>query len=80
MAFSSASWVLFWLPSRSRMKAQAQAWLREHGIPHYVPRALPSEVYADASHPLAEGYGMLAGKLLKNDAFILFAGNREAPQ
>lgn len=68
------------LDTFAETKAQARTWLQERGIPHYVPRALPSEAYADASHPLAEGYGLLAGKLLKNEAFIRFAGSKEAPQ
>ncbi len=68
------------LETFAETKAQARTWLREHGIPHYVPAALPSEVYADASHPLGEGYGLLAEELLKNEAFIRFAGRKEAPQ
>ena len=68
------------LATYTKMKAEARTWLQEHGIPHYVPAALPSEVYADASHPLDDGYGLLAEELLKNEAFIRFAGNREATQ
>jgi hypothetical protein len=53
-------------------KQQAAAWLRERGILHHVPRALPSEDYADASHPTAEGYRRLAKDLFQQEAFRRF--------
>jgi len=43
-------------------------------VPHYVPDALPSEYCADASHPLAEGYELLARQLAECDAFVRFLG------
>ncbi len=39
------------------------AWLRENGIECDVPPALASDLYADASHPLGEGYRKLAERL-----------------
>jgi hypothetical protein len=39
------------------------AWLRENGVDYAVPKALPSPLYADASHPLAAGYELLARRL-----------------
>ena len=53
-------------------KQEAEAWLRENEIPHAVPPALPSRLYADASHPLAEGYRMLAQQLLEDESFVRF--------
>ena len=50
-------------------KARVRAWLAENKIPHWVPGPLPSEVYADASHPLGEGYRLLAEGLLGEMAF-----------
>jgi hypothetical protein len=35
-----------------------------------MPPTLPSELYADASHPLDEGYAMLAKQLFENDSFM----------
>lgn len=67
------------LATYTKRKVEARTWLGAHGIPHYMPRALPSEAYADASHPLGEGYGLLAEQLVKNEAFIRFAGNKESP-
>jgi len=56
---------------RERVR-QAAAWLKEQGIPHAAPPPLPSEYYADASHPLAEGYRLLAEQLMQDEAFLQF--------
>jgi hypothetical protein len=45
------------------------AWLKENKVPHMVPEALPSLLYADASHPLTEGYALLARRTLESDDF-----------
>jgi hypothetical protein len=52
-----------------RVKATIAAWLRAKGVPHAVPPPLPSELYGDASHPLAEGYAQLA-RMLADDPFF----------
>jgi len=39
------------------------AWLAENRIPHVAPETLPSALYADASHPLTEGYALLAKRI-----------------
>ena len=52
-----------------KVKGRIAAWLKEKQIPHLVPVALPSEQYGDASHPLAEGYEMLARRLLEDAGF-----------
>jgi hypothetical protein len=54
------------------VKAGMEAWLAAHSIPRYAPPALPSALYADASHPLAEGYQALAGSLLAEPEFVAF--------
>ena len=51
-----------------------EAWLRQNDIPHSIPPPLPSDLYADASHPLAGGYRMLADDLFENEAFARFLG------
>jgi hypothetical protein len=38
-------------------------WLAKNQITHVVPETLPSVLYADASHPLTEGYQQLAKNL-----------------
>jgi len=52
-------------------KAEVAAWLARAGVAYLVAPVLPSELYADASHPLADGYAMLAAELLKSPAFTL---------
>jgi hypothetical protein len=53
-------------------KAFVQQWLGEAGIPYHVAEILPSETYADASHPLDNGYSLLAEHLLADAAFKRF--------
>lgn len=55
-----------------KMKDEVETWLRENKVPHYVPSALPSECFADASHPLSEGYAMLAKQLFENSSLFRF--------
>ena len=60
------------LGTYKRMTADAEAWLEANGIPHAAPAALPSHLYADASHPLSQGYRLLAKQLLENETFQAF--------
>jgi len=55
-------------------KREVEAWLRDNGIPCCVPPPLPSKLYADASHPLAEGYRVLAAEMLDDESFQTFLG------
>ncbi len=43
--------------------AQVEEWLKNHELPYYAPSALPSALYADLSHPLGEGYAIIARDL-----------------
>jgi hypothetical protein len=52
------------------------AWLRQHEVPHVAPEALPSELYADASHPLTEGYARLAERIAADPAFRQWLAGR----
>ena len=56
------------LRTYTQRKAEVAAWLAANKVPHYVPEALPTDSYADASHPLAEGYQILAERLLESGA------------
>jgi hypothetical protein len=53
-----------------QMKSEIALWLQQNNIPCYMAPALPSELYADASHPLDKGYAMIAEQLLENKSFI----------
>ncbi len=62
---SRASWL--------ELRSEVTRWLSEHMIPHASPAVLPSALYADASHPLAEGYQQLAAALQADPAFTTWA-------
>lgn len=47
-------------PALGALREGVDAWLTSVQVPHWVPEALPSELYADASHPLTAGYALLA--------------------
>jgi hypothetical protein len=52
-----------------KVKATITAWLDERQVPYKMPAALPSAQYADASHPLPEGYANLARQLYQEPFF-----------
>ena len=56
-------------PAFRRLRDGIAEWLTKNHIACIVPEALPSALYADASHPLTEGYQLLAGRL-HNDAIF----------
>lgn len=47
-------------------------WLVQNKVPHVVPELLPSLLYADASHPLTEGYAVLARQIFQDEKFKQF--------
>jgi hypothetical protein len=55
------------------IKDQISAWLQENEILHFVAEALPAEHYVDTSHPIGEGYALLAGQLLEQPPFRALA-------
>ncbi|MEI2723046.1 MAG: SGNH/GDSL hydrolase family protein [Verrucomicrobiota bacterium] len=50
-------------PAYRQIHGEIAAWLARNQIPHWIPEPLPSALYADASHPLTEGYQLLAKRL-----------------
>jgi len=56
-------------PAYRRIRDGVAAWLAENRIPHVVPETLPSALYADASHPLTEGYALLAKRIVAKPTF-----------
>jgi hypothetical protein len=63
--------------SRTRYQALAAAmeqWLEQEKIPHYAPRLLPTDLYADVSHPLGDGYREIAKELWDSPAFQAWLG------
>ena len=57
------------LPAYRKIHEDIVAWLSTNRIPHVVPDPLPSALYADASHPLTQGYQLLANRLHSDTAF-----------
>jgi hypothetical protein len=51
------------------LQGQVEACLASAGVAYYSPKALPSECYADASHPLADGYALLAKEVFESEVF-----------
>jgi hypothetical protein len=49
-------------------------WLQSNGISYLIPHVLPSDMYADASHPLGTGYALLAEQLFEDEDFRAFDG------
>jgi hypothetical protein len=51
------------------VKATITAWLRASEVPHMIAEVLPTEEYADLSHPLPAGYERLAERLWSDAQF-----------
>ena len=51
------------------MKGKMEKWLEEEGVSYRSIPELPSEYYADASHPLREGYAQIAQELSETESF-----------
>ena len=56
-------------PAYRKIHSEIVAWLARNQIPHFIPEPLPSALYADASHPLTEGYQLLAKRLFDDRIF-----------
>jgi hypothetical protein len=56
-------------PAYRKVNNEIVAWLTTNQIPHIAPELLPSTLYADASHPLTEGYQLLAKRLYHDSVF-----------
>jgi hypothetical protein len=52
-----------------RLTGEMTRWLGREGVPYYAPPALPTDLYADASHPLGVGYRRLAEQLSESPSF-----------
>jgi hypothetical protein len=52
-----------------KLREGVKSWFAANDITCIAPDPLPSNLYADASHPLTAGYEKLAGDLLNNPVF-----------
>ena len=60
------------IPTFHSMRDQIVSWLRTNGFSVVVPDTLPSNLFADASHPLMQGYALLANQLVRDSQFRQF--------
>jgi len=51
------------------INSEIEAWLQTHEVPHLIPPPLPAAYYVDASHPVAQGYALLANQLSQDASF-----------
>jgi hypothetical protein len=56
-------------PALRRVRDGVADWLTKNDVSYLVPEPLPSALYADASHPLTEGYQLLAKRLTSDATF-----------
>ncbi|MCE5228518.1 hypothetical protein LLG95_02830 [bacterium] len=54
---------------KNEIKPGMEKWLKEHNVPYLAPAALPTEIYTDSSHPILNGYGLIADQLMANADF-----------
>jgi hypothetical protein len=52
-----------------KLRGDMGEWLKRNQFPRAIPDALSSELYADASHPLTEGYHLLAQRIYADPEF-----------
>jgi len=56
-------------PAFRRIRDGIVAWLKQRQLEYIAPETLPSPLYADASHPLTEGYQVLAKQIYDDPVF-----------
>ena len=57
------------LDSYKAIQSGVVTWLSDTHVPFVLPALLPSELYADASHPLTAGYEELARQICQSEPF-----------
>jgi hypothetical protein len=63
-------------PAFRKLRDGVGEWLVKNRVTHIVPTTLPSQLYADPSHPLTDGYQQLANNVLNDTAFRSWRDNR----
>jgi len=67
-------------PAYRKVRDGIVAWLEQNRVPHLAPDTLPSALYADASHPLTQGYALLAQRLYADPGFKAWLEKGKDPQ
>ena len=63
-------------PAYRKLRDGISLWLSNKHIAHVAPEPLPSSLYADASHPLTEGYEQLANQIFLDANFQQWLGRK----
>ena len=58
-----------------KLRGGVADWLKQSEILYFALDPLPSELYADASHPLTQGYQQLVKKILAEQSFMDWLGH-----
>ncbi|MHC4527083.1 MAG: hypothetical protein ACYS29_04325 [Planctomycetota bacterium] len=53
-----------------RLQSGVTAWLEQHNVSHFTVPDMPSDFYADASHPTGQGYSVIAKQMSADDKFL----------
>jgi hypothetical protein len=56
-------------PGYADLRNSILTWLKANHVSVAAPQSLPTELYADASHPLTQGYELLAKRLYADPVF-----------
>ncbi len=56
-------------PTMNNIESGISQWLTTNSVSHIVPETLPANLYADASHPLTDGYALLAKRIAQDPIF-----------
>ncbi len=60
--------------SYNAIKSGVETWLHKNEVACFIPSPLPASYYVDASHPVGEGYALLAKQLLSQPQSASLAG------
>ena len=63
-------------PAYRELRDGVSVWLSKKHIAHVLPEPLPSSLYADASHPMTEGYEQLAKQIFLDASFQQWLGRK----
>jgi len=64
------------LPPFEKLNSGVATWLAANQIPVVIPELLPSDLYADASHPLTAGYRLLAERVAADPVYVRWLAAR----
>ena len=52
-----------------KLRDEIAGWVSQNHVPLLMPELLPSALYADGSHPLTDGYALLAKRIYEDEVF-----------